>query len=327
MPSLRVRSAVKRILGSNLAWDVMGPLVRPPGVIVMMFHRVLRAGDERPGISIDRFAELMRWVRHHCDPIAPEVLAERARHPRRRRPAVLVTFDDGYRDYHDLAYPVLRELGIPATVFLVTSLVDGGGTLWTDRVQTAAELTQRTSARLSPDLPESPLPDAAARAAFGRKARQFLKTLPDAERLVLTERLLDELGVPAPTGRDFMTWDEVRATMDLTRYGGHTHTHPILSRLTPERATEEIRTCRDRISHETGMAPWLFAYPNGQPSDYTGETQRILREHGFSVAFSTSRGVAGPATDWMAVPRLAGEENLTTAVYSLRQLPILFARR
>jgi peptidoglycan/xylan/chitin deacetylase (PgdA/CDA1 family) len=104
-----------------------------------------------------------------------------------------------------------------------------------------------------------------------------------------------------------LTWDEVRATADLTRFGGHSHTHPILSRLDGARAEQEIRTCRDRIAQETGRTPIYFAYPNGRATDYTDETKQILRRNGFTVAFSTREGIAGADSDWMAVPRLPGE--------------------
>jgi peptidoglycan/xylan/chitin deacetylase (PgdA/CDA1 family) len=95
--------------------------------------------------------------------------------------------------------------------------------------------------------------------------------------------------------------------MDVTTYGGHTHTHPILSRLARASAETEIRTCRDRIADETGREPKYFAYPNGKPADYTTETKDILRALGFAVAFSTSEGIAGADSDWMAVKRLPGE--------------------
>ncbi len=315
----KFRLALKRIIGSTLAWRLVGPLARPPGVLVLMYHRVLAPGSVEEGTPVDRFASQMQWIRRHCDPIAPEALVDRARHPSRLKPAVLITFDDGYRDYHDLAYPILRDLQIPAIVFLATSLVDEGGTLWTDRVQRAALATRRTTMQLSPDGPLVPLPDAAARAAFGRQARAHLKGLPDDGRHTVLARLLDELGEPSPPKREFLNWDEVRRTLDLTRFGGHTHNHPILSRITSDQASMEIRTCRERIAAETGQHPWLFAYPNGSPADYTSQTQALLREHGFTVAFSTSPGVANADTDWLAVPRIPSGENLTTVVYSLWQ--------
>ena len=104
-----------------------------------------------------------------------------------------------------------------------------------------------------------------------------------------------------------LTWDEVRHASKLTTCGGHSHTHPIMSRLDADAADREIRTCKDRIAAETGRTPTTFAYPNGRPSDYTPETQQILKRHGFDLAFSTSEGIAGADSDWMAVKRLPTE--------------------
>jgi peptidoglycan/xylan/chitin deacetylase (PgdA/CDA1 family) len=115
------------------------------------------------------------------------------------------------------------------------------------------------------------------------------------------------LGDPPPKERQMLSWDEVRRTLALTSYGGHTHTHPILSRIDAGAADREIRTCKERIAAETGRAPTLFAYPNGRKSDYTDETKQILRSHGFRLAFSTSEGIAGPDSDWLAIKRLPGE--------------------
>jgi peptidoglycan/xylan/chitin deacetylase (PgdA/CDA1 family) len=307
-----LKRAVKTGLASPWGWRLCGPLLRPPGVIVLMYHRISRP-SQRPeeglgGLSVEIFAAQMRWLRDNCDPIGPDAIAERARRPSRVRPAVLVTFDDGYRDYYDLAYPVLKQLGIPSVVFLATSFIDQGGMLWTERVQWAARSTRQESVTLPwADGTAIPLPDAAAREALGERARAHLKSVPDAERQAALDRLLAALGNPPELDRQMLTWDEVRRTMDITHYGGHTHTHPILSRLSREQADTEIRTCRDRIAAETGRTPTTFAYPNGRPEDYSRETQEILRRHGFSVAFSTSEGIAGPDTDWMAIKRLPAE--------------------
>lgn len=299
-----IKRPIKRLWASPWGWRVVAPLVRPAGVIVLMYHRIVDRDRSLEGLPLATFAAQMRWIRARCEPIAPEAIVQRARDGGRARPAVLVTFDDGYRDYHDLAYPVLRELGIPALVFLATSFLDAGGMLWTDTVQWAALSTRRPRVRL-PWMDEPiALPDRAARAALGDRARAHLKRLPDDARRTAMAVLIDELGAPPARPREMLTWDEVRRTMDLTRFGGHTHTHPILSRLERAAAEREIRTCRDRIAAETGVAPTAFAYPNGRPEDYTAETQEILRALGFTAAYATSEGVAGPDTDWMAIRRL-----------------------
>lgn len=304
-----LKHAVKRGFASPWGWRLVGPVLREPGVIVLTYHRINGSDRSMAGLPVEMFATQMRWLRDNCDPIRSDELMERARRPSRLKPAVLVTFDDGFRDYHDRAYPVLKELGIPATVFLSTSFLDEGGMLWTDQVQWAALSTRRDRVKLPWDGTAIPLPDAPARARLGEAARGHLKKLPDGERRQALQALLTELGEPPKRERQMLIWDEVRRTMDLTEYGGHTHTHPILSRLDREGAEREIRTCRDRIIAETGHTPRYFAYPNGRPTDYTAETKEILQQLGFVLAFSTTEGIAGAESDWFAVKRLPGESS------------------
>jgi peptidoglycan/xylan/chitin deacetylase (PgdA/CDA1 family) len=303
----QLKRLAKVAYASPLGWRFAGPVLRPPGVIVLMYHRINGPDASLPGLPVADFTAQMRWLHANCDLIAPEAIMERAQRPTRRRPAVLITFDDGYRDYHDRAYPVLKQLGIPALVFLATSFVDHGGMIWTEEVQAAALATRlpRVSLPWSNEPPVE-LPDEGARAALGARARAHLKTLPDADRQAAVQALFAALGTPPTRERQMLNWDEVRRTMDLTRYGGHTHTHPILSRIDRDAAEREIRTCRDRITAETGRAPTLFAYPNGTAADFTAETKDILRQSGFQIAFSTIEGIAGADTDWMAVKRLPG---------------------
>ena len=166
-----------------MGWRVTGAVLRKPGVIVLMYHRILGRDRTLAGLPVESFAEQMRWVREHCDPIGLDAFTERAQRPSRLRPAVLVTFDDGYRDYHDLAYPVLKGLGIPAVVFLATSFMDEGGMLWTDDVQWAALSTKQDSVKL-PWSDEAPI-----ELLIGRRARRWAsgrgrisRLLPDADR-------------------------------------------------------------------------------------------------------------------------------------------------
>lgn len=302
-----LKHTVKRTVASRWGWPSLGALLRKPGVIVLTYHRIRGADGTFGGLPVDIFASQMRWLRERCDPIAPEAIMERAGRPARARPAVLVTFDDGYRDYHDLAYPVLDSLAIPAVVFVATSFLDEGGLMWTEQVQFAANKTRLERVTLPWSGETIALPDAAARSALGERARAHLKALPDAERRDATAALLRVLGDPPPVERQMLTWDEVRRTMKRTTYGGHSHTHPILARLDSEAADREIRTCKERIAAETGVAPSTFAYPNGRRGDYTPETQQILRRHGFTLVFCSSEGIAEPGSDWMAIKRLPGE--------------------
>ena len=117
-----------------------------------------------------------------------------------------------------------------------------------------------------------------------------------------------------------MNWDEVRQAADFTAYGGHTHSHVIVSRIDGQPLDDEIRTCRERIETETGGRVETFAYPNGRAIDFTDEAKRVLRRNGFRTAFTTIDGINGADTDWLAAPRIAGGSSVGDLAWRLARL-------
>jgi peptidoglycan/xylan/chitin deacetylase (PgdA/CDA1 family) len=301
-----LKKLLKAAMASQVGWKLAQPL-RPNGITVLMYHRVNRTRDaEMPGIGVDQFLEQMTWLRARCRIIAPEEFTATLRQDRSGTPAVLVTFDDGYRDFFDNAYPILAELNIPSLVFLATRFMDDGGLIWTDAVATAVLRTRRADVVLPWNNQRHGLADKAERNACRRMCTQFLKGIPDPERVAWQSelfRLLDIVPEDVIGDRQMLTWDEIRATRPLTRYGGHTHSHPILSQLDRATAEQEIRTCRDRITTELGEPPRYFAYPNGRAQDFTDETKAVLQNHGFELSFSTIEGIHQSGTDLYAIRR------------------------
>jgi peptidoglycan/xylan/chitin deacetylase (PgdA/CDA1 family) len=304
-----LKSTGRGLMASRNGWRLVRAVAGRPGVIVLTYHRVRSGEVPFRGADLAVFRRQMSWVRENCTVIAPEDLTQSLQSSDRLRPPVLVTFDDGYRDFHDHAYPVLAELGIPCLVFLATSFMDNGGLLWGDTLWWGVFHSRRT--QIAVPWHESPmsLTEPAGRQAFARAALAHLKQIPDSEKEASLRWLLRELGRgdEGPVAeRQMMNWDEVRATMGMARFGGHTHTHPILSRVDGSRIEEEIRLCRDRIASETGVAPRFFAYPNGRQQDFTPEAKEALVRHGFEVAFTTIEGVNGPETDRLELRRFSG---------------------
>ncbi len=302
-----MKEAIKGLLATGAGWTLAAPL-RARGAYVLMYHRITGPGDFFGGVSEENFRRQMHWVRDHCTPVWPEDVLRAATFAKRGKPPVVVTFDDGYRDYRTRAYPILRELDIPAAVFLATQLVDHGGLLWTERLEWAL----RRSTLTEIPLPWQPgavgvIDTDAARTAFLRDAKTRLKEAPDATRRAWLEDLLERLGPSDPDaalGRQMLTWDDVRACSGGTCFGGHSHSHPILSRLEGPALELEIRLCRDRIREETGRAPMAFAYPNGRSCDFDQRTRDALLRHGFRISFSTIPGVNTNGTDRLALRRL-----------------------
>ncbi len=99
-------------------------------VPVLLYHRVAADGPRSLAdycIAPSLFEEQMRFLRRHGFHTVTSADVEqyrRERRPMRGRP-VLITFDDGYRDFYEVAWPILRRFGFTAEVFLPTDLVGG----------------------------------------------------------------------------------------------------------------------------------------------------------------------------------------------------------
>lgn len=316
-----LRRAARAAVTSGAGWAARS-LLRPPGAIVITYHRIGPTADGLPGLEVGHFREHMEWIRERCTPIAASELRSRADSPPRRRPAVLVTFDDGYRDYREAAYPILSALGIPALVFVTTAYIDEPTRLfWWEALALALQRTRvpRIEPRWQPGA-SWPLGTDAANQAFLRQAKRHLKSVAETEKEEAVRDVLGHLGVePSQLAgeRRMLTWDDVRATGDITEFGGHSHTHTILSRLDAWQLEAELRQCRDRLEAEIGRAPRFFAYPNGKAEDFDDSAKAALRRHGFETAFTTVEGTNGPATDWMAVRRFPGHGDASALAWEL----------
>lgn len=274
-----------------------------PPVQILIYHRV------RPGpapfaidaIPPERFRSQMEHLARAYRVLPLDEIRRRAEEGSLPARCAAVTFDDGYADNHEHALPILRSLGVPATVFVVTGCVGTGVVPWHDRVLRAFERTTRREAAIPGVERPEPLPTEAARrsAAFRTLAR--LKPLPEADRLAAVAAVASALDVPDAVADDrglMLDWDRLRAMKrGGFAVGSHTVTHPILSRQPADRVWFELTESKRAIEAELGDPVTLFAYPNGRPEDYTAETVALLGRAGYRVAVTTSHGANEAADD------------------------------
>lgn len=263
------------------------------GVLTLNYHRIGHAASvpflsDLIGATPDDFDRQLAYLARHSDVIGgqdlPAVLhAKRGRH-------VMITFDDGYLDNYEIAFPLLRRYGLPATFFICTGLLDGRGVAWWDEIAWMIRTSRCRELPTSDWLPTPIVLDGDRKAAVYAVIERY-RALP-GER---TAAFLDHVAEAAGTGRAgaslarnlWMTWDQVREMQahGMT-IGAHTVTHPILSRLSAERQYEEIAGSRARLAVELGQAPRLFAYPVGKPYTFNADTRAALQASGFGYAFS-----------------------------------------
>jgi peptidoglycan/xylan/chitin deacetylase (PgdA/CDA1 family) len=293
---------------------------RAPVFAIITFHRVNDDNDPFfPALATDVFEQQVRWIARHYRVLTVEELVARMKRAALPRNAVAITFDDGYRDNLTHAAPILARYGVPATIFLATAFIGATEIPWYDRVALAFKTTQR---------PGWPAPDRTMvdRASLPERLRAVARTLddlkqrPDDERRRRVDGLEAWLGGANPQGLKnlMLSWDDVHALTGLgVSVGGHTVSHPILSRVSAERAWAEIAGCRDAIEAATGRAPMAFAYPNGGAADYTPAVVDLVRRAGFTCAVTTRFGINGTATDpWQLRRGGPWEEHLPT--YALK---------
>lgn len=208
------------------------------------------------------------------------------------RPA-LVTFDDGYRDNGEVAWPILRACGVPAAVFLATDHIGTGRPFIWDLAAYCFEATARTHADL-PLLGPTHLDARRTREAALVRWVERLKRQPDDAKWGLARDLAAALRIAPPESafRNLtLDWDAVvRLADEGVAFGGHTRTHPILARMPPAAARMEFTGSRDRIARETGRVPFAFAYPNGTRADFGPEHEAMARDAGYALAFSMEPG-------------------------------------
>ena len=223
--------------------------------------------------------------------------------------ALAVTVDDGYRDFYRVAYPVFREFGIPATVYLVSDFVDRRLWLWVDQVRYCYRNGRAKLAELETEEDRNA-------AAF--KLIESLKRVPNSERQRTLAKLPKQLEVTlpqqAPQQYEPLRWDEVRemaATGTGIEFGAHTRTHPVLSRVKKaDDLAEEIAGSKRRIEQQLDRTVNHFCYPNGSNEDFTDAAVQAVRGAGFRTSVTTEKGLIHSGVDPLRLPRIGVQPEL-----------------
>jgi peptidoglycan/xylan/chitin deacetylase (PgdA/CDA1 family) len=304
MPSVmrRFRERYQVSLSPTLACERR---THPTGRI-LTYHAVNDHGDRYfPATRTSVFESHMRYVARYYTVVSLRELMARMEDPRRPDNLVAITFDDGYQDNYLCALPILRRYGLPATIFVTTGPVDTREPLWFETLAEAVQTSRREYLDFEIADRRLWLRTAPERAKTRDTLYAMLRGMPNADREEWLSRILRALGAGDTERRNRMlTWDQMRKMKRHgIDFGGHTVTHPFLSRLTHEEAVWQVTHCRNRIQQELQCKVDHFAYPSGRGQDFSSWNKDILTQAGYRAAFTTIWGVNDPATDRMELRR------------------------
>jgi peptidoglycan/xylan/chitin deacetylase (PgdA/CDA1 family) len=215
------------------------------------------------------------------------------------RRCAAITFDDGLRNNFEVAFPILRELNVPATMYLATGYVGTDDLLWQDRLFAEIQSTESLELDLSSHhLNVHRWDDAVARQEVFDTLLAALKQLPGDQKddvLANVCRQTNNAGLKNPTRHDFqlMSWDNAAEMLDsgLIEIGPHTVNHELLSRLSDDQVHSEIVDSHDAVLQNLGTSSPTFAFPNGTKADYDHRVFAALKTCGIPAAVTTVSGL------------------------------------
>ena len=290
------RGFAKRVLAHGLLrtgwWDAaLRTWARSDATVVLTYHRVLEKWEpaldySQPGmvVTLSTFERQLAFLERYFE-VVPlgSLVDDRSAGRSSRRPRCVITFDDGWRDNYDVAFPVLRKHGLPATIFVTTDLIGTGRAFWHTELisllmqgELATFLQSESTLRAYPRAVRERLRGCAGEGRISGAADvdaliETIKATCDEDVIQrLIESLMRAAGVSRPLfpeRRFFLEWDHVREmAAHGVEIGSHGCSHRIMTRLSFAEANRELVQSKADIESRIGREVAHFAFPNEDAS-------------------------------------------------------------
>jgi peptidoglycan/xylan/chitin deacetylase (PgdA/CDA1 family) len=277
---------------------------------ILMYHGVSQQGAQA-------LAEQLHYLVRHFKVVSLETMLDRLMNGS-FSPAheIVLTFDDGLRNNLTVVYPILRELQVPATMFICPALVESGQWLWNHEMRCRLQtLAPQNLAELRMKLLA---PGTSVEAII-----EWMKTLRLQQRRMAEATIRQATAGFQPTATqreafDIMDWDDLRSLdCNLITVGSHTLSHPILTTLTAEEIESEILESRRCLEQQLQRKADFFCYPNGA---YDKRAYQLVQKT-YCAAVTTESGVldGSQGLDLHRLPRIPSAESAALTAWRLHR--------
>lgn len=291
----------------NSLINVPFPSGRKAKLNILIFHRVhdkKRAVFYNSDIDTNNFLWQMKIIKDHFNVLEfNEAIAclISGKLPQR---SLVITFDDGYADNYNIAYPILSSLNIPATFFIASGYLNGG-IMWNDIIiESINSTSQEYLSLIDTNLGEYSFNSPSQKYEVISTLISKIKYMAPEKRSNIAYSIAEKLNYTPP--KNLMMSDNQIHEMSANgmTIGGHTMTHPILTEVSDKTAYKEISDGKLYLENVINKPVKCFAFPNGKPEkDYKYSHVKMVQDIGFDASVSTSYGVSNIKTDIYQLPR------------------------
>src|SRR5690554_2041475 len=260
---------------------------------ILMYHRFSVEGTNG-AISKRVLERQFAYLKDHFEVLSLTEALNRCSPSRSRsgrsKPIVTITIDDGYRDFYEICFPLLKKYRFPATFYVATDFVGDGIWLWHDKLKWIIENSVDISEPLliggveySPEYWR----ENKEKLWFELVSAMLKMPGQDINDLLQRISLLTNVQPPKSPIEQYraVSWSELREMQNNgISVGGHTKDHFSLGHLSKGGVRDQVIGCRDHLSHELGDLSRHFCFPNGQPSDITDFSKMEVKNAGFESA-------------------------------------------
>jgi len=222
-------------------------------------------------------------------------------------PSIIVTFDDGYKDFLTDAYPILVKYGIPATLFVTSDFVGSTLPYWWDEI--SSYIKQKKAKFLNIDgIGKFELSSLNSKMRAIEVIADKLTHLDEGKRRQAVSAIRRKLEAKKSTefkSQHYLTWEDLRQ-IGRTNFeiGAHTRSHPNLLRLSDKKLVKEIVESKNDIEKEIKRPADLFAYPYGHTEHFDKRVIKAVKDAGFLCACTTISGITRENDDLFTLKRI-----------------------
>ncbi|MFT5249013.1 MAG: peptidoglycan/xylan/chitin deacetylase (PgdA/CDA1 family) [bacterium] len=250
---------------------------------ILMYHRVCNINGIS-SISKDEFEKQIIFIKKNFTILPIDKLLVLENTCDIYKKAISITFDDGYEDFYDVAWPIIKKHSIPVTLYITTDFSANKCWLWPDKIKSLLENSQESQINIEPfgNVELSYVNILNNWHMFGDYCLELNTIKRDIFLATLEEALSVKLPKTPPIPFRAVNFEQLKEmSKDGLDIGSHTVTHPVLSKLEDSVLKFELEKSKKLLETTLNKRIQGICYPNGMPADINNNVIKYAKECGY----------------------------------------------